>query len=458
MNDANSVENIWEDDRLGYAQIGISFTNIIQSIADSRVISIEAPFGHGKTFFRKRWAKQLRSVGELVIEIDAQRSDHSGDPLITFIGELMGARPDRKVPKLQEMKADSLKWGGLIGKTILKAGARGAADELISAIGDEMKLNAPEGKSFNRVLESVQKDLSSLAGQLITAHLAAERARKELPEQIRVLRDSLVAGNQNDRIVIIIDELDRCHPEYAISLLEAMKAVFDQKGFVFCLMINPNYLEGIASHQFGTGRDGEFYLEKFIDFRLRLAVEPNVPALVAENMFSVIKVSHPFGPEEIFGTLAAVDLAGRIVKSERPSMRQLKRAVDRVDLATRMYSNSAIDLPLLVALTFADALSDKDLALRHLDRARLSPERAVNLESEYDLALSENDGSRAHDIEALFHDYYSELFDLEGARYDLPELPNGGKHSHWRQIIEGLAHSYIPNHEAMLNGVMRVQA
>jgi predicted nuclease with RNAse H fold len=63
--------DIWADDRLGFAEIGQSFTNIIQTIDDSKVISIEAPFGYGKTFFRERWSKQLKAAGELVIEIDA---------------------------------------------------------------------------------------------------------------------------------------------------------------------------------------------------------------------------------------------------------------------------------------------------------------------------------------------------------------------------------------------------
>lgn len=80
----------WGADLLNVKARGETFTHLIKSIDDSKVISIEAGFGRGKTFFRKAWAQHLQNEGEVVIEIDAQRSDHSGDPVVTFIGALVG--------------------------------------------------------------------------------------------------------------------------------------------------------------------------------------------------------------------------------------------------------------------------------------------------------------------------------------------------------------------------------
>ena len=73
---------LWKDDLLGYAGIAETFTHLVQSIEyreDSldkgKVISIEAGFGQGKTFLRENWAEQMRRMGEVVIEIDAQQSE-----------------------------------------------------------------------------------------------------------------------------------------------------------------------------------------------------------------------------------------------------------------------------------------------------------------------------------------------------------------------------------------------
>ena len=47
----------WGDDLLNVKARGETFTSLIKSIEDSKVISIEAGFGRGKTFFREAWAK-----------------------------------------------------------------------------------------------------------------------------------------------------------------------------------------------------------------------------------------------------------------------------------------------------------------------------------------------------------------------------------------------------------------
>ena len=82
----DTTTDIWGDDLLGFAARGDAFTNLVTSINDHRTISIEAGYGRGKTFFRERWAKQLEAAGECVVQIDARLSDHSGDPVVTFIG------------------------------------------------------------------------------------------------------------------------------------------------------------------------------------------------------------------------------------------------------------------------------------------------------------------------------------------------------------------------------------
>ncbi len=115
-----------------------------------------------------------------------------------------------------------------------RALVRNAADELI----DELTTEGEEAVAGIGILEGTVKELgkgmSKLAGDLISAQLAAEQVRQqEMPVQLLALRQALSEGRETDRVVILIDELDRCHPDYAIALLEAMKLVFDQPGVRF---------------------------------------------------------------------------------------------------------------------------------------------------------------------------------------------------------------------------------
>ena len=67
----------WEQDKLGRHKRAQAFTNIIGSNNPPKVISIEAEFGMGKSFFAERWANDLRDQGHAVIEFDAWRTDQT---------------------------------------------------------------------------------------------------------------------------------------------------------------------------------------------------------------------------------------------------------------------------------------------------------------------------------------------------------------------------------------------
>lgn len=221
----------WEQDLLGFKKLGDAYTNLVQSIDDTKVISIEAGFGRGKTFFREAWAKHLRAQGEIVVEIDAQQSDHSGDPVVTFLGALVAELPKEDKSSAQKAIGVGKKYAGLATRTVTRVLVKNAAEELFEDL-TEGALDKVEGmETLEETVKELGEGMSKLAGNLIAAQLAAEQVRqKEMPEQLKALHAALTEKVETGRVVIIIDELDRCHPDYAIALLEAMKLVFPAQG------------------------------------------------------------------------------------------------------------------------------------------------------------------------------------------------------------------------------------
>lgn len=67
------------------------------------------------------------------------------------------------------------------------------------------------------------------------------------------------------RFVLFVDELDRCRPEYAIKVLEALKFVFDQDNLTIVFSVNANALGKSISSWYGDGFDGPRYLKRFYD-------------------------------------------------------------------------------------------------------------------------------------------------------------------------------------------------
>lgn len=82
------------------------------------------------------------------------------------------------------------------------------------------------------------------------------------------LKDSFL--NEEGKKVIIIDELDRCRPDYAIYLLEEIKHIFDIKNVVFIFLINKRQLSNIVSNMYMSCDINDEYFEKFYDVELNL--------------------------------------------------------------------------------------------------------------------------------------------------------------------------------------------
>jgi hypothetical protein len=306
-------------------------------------------------------------------------------------------------------------------------------------------------------IKELEEGMSKLAGQMIASQLAAEHARQEeLPMQIDALRDALTEGREFKRVVILIDELDRCHPDYAIALLEAMKLVFGRKGFVFCLMVNADYLESIAHHRFGTRDSGEKYLEKFVDLRLRMRATESAIKNATERLARRLPLSIAFGKAEEFSVETAAVLAGELGSDSGLSFRQIKRILEHVELVLRCYKDRPIDCPLLVQLAFQ---TDGSRAPRKLLRAGLTPENARKLLEAVnpDHSFAGEERNR-YACEKYVNENCQELKTLPEDRYILAPLTGGRTYFDHFKVLGGLAPSYIPEHEAMLRAVHRMMA
>jgi hypothetical protein len=71
-----------------------------------------------------------------------------------------------------------------------------------------------------------------------------------------------VREEQGFPLTIIVDELDRCRPDFALGLLERIKHLFDVEGVAFVLLVNRKQIESYIRTVYGN-EDAEAYLLKF---------------------------------------------------------------------------------------------------------------------------------------------------------------------------------------------------
>lgn len=75
---------------------------------------------------------------------------------------------------------------------------------------------------------------------------------------------------QEGRLLVLIDELDRCMPSYAVQLLERIKHYLSNDRITFVFAVNEEQLQHTITAIYGDGFEAHQYLDRFFDFRFSL--------------------------------------------------------------------------------------------------------------------------------------------------------------------------------------------
>ena len=272
-------------DLFGYEEFGKQLAGFVESLEGPSVIGLDGPWGSGKTVFARQWAGLLRKRGSAVIYFDAFAADSGEDPLFDMASQLFEGARDKTDEETQQVflrktvrvikslapagvgVALGSVTGGVIGPgTVQTAAAAWSengkagtnADEQVSRAFRRRIEGALERKEaisdFRKALESLADAMKKEAlGNADTADTTEKDKESSLPRPL----------------VVIIDELDRCKPTYALDLLEKIKHVFDAKNVCFVLVTNAAQLQNVVQSQYGV-TEASTYLEKFFQERLVL--------------------------------------------------------------------------------------------------------------------------------------------------------------------------------------------
>lgn len=113
---------------------------------------------------------------------------------------------------------------------------------------------------------SISNVLKSLKG---TDPLAAIKEKESIKDLVKDFLDALI-HEHGDRLVIFVDELDRCKPDYALSLMERIKHFFNDERVTFVFAVNLSQLQHTVKSYYGSAFDATRYLDKFFDIQMAL--------------------------------------------------------------------------------------------------------------------------------------------------------------------------------------------
>lgn len=155
-------------------------------------------------------------------------------------------------------------------------------------------------------------------------------------------------------LVFIIDELDRCRPDFSIRLIERIKHFFDIPKIIFVLVMNKVQFSKVVCHNYGYDEAlGEEYLEKFFDFSIKLKSTLNEPDFHKNAVSSLFSKILGYDQETIHNNNFYHECCA-YVHATNFSKRTIKTLIHKFSLLKT--NNSEMDSLILATLFFYDQL------------------------------------------------------------------------------------------------------
>jgi uncharacterized protein YjbI with pentapeptide repeats/GTPase SAR1 family protein len=238
------------------------YTNaVVKIIKDSFpkfTIGLFGDWGTGKTtLMNSIYAKLQNDNQAVLVRFETWRYEREEQfALIPLLKTIAFALPDEKQfqPLKQKLKRGAI---GFLKKT----------PDIVSSIISKYSENA--GKIAQEAIDSFRKEFNS------KVELFAEVDKdtlyfdgfEDIQKEIKDIRQE----NPAFRIVVFVDDLDRCSPKKTLEVLESIKVFLGMDGFVYVIGLSHDIVTKLIDIEYKeTGVKGEQYIKKMIQIPITL--------------------------------------------------------------------------------------------------------------------------------------------------------------------------------------------
>lgn len=293
---------------------GERLASLVEQSDGEIVIALDAKWGEGKSTFIKMWQGHVsyqRGNKIKTIYFDAFANDYQKDPFLALIAEIYEQLADDSTEKQNKFKEKA----GNVAKSMFRGAMKIGVRSLSAGLLD------------GSVVDSTEQSLSELLSDQVDGIIADKLENTSQDKQaILEFKNYLeeLADEAEQPIVFIIDELDRCRPDFALELIEQIKHLFSVPGITFLLVLNKEQLEEAVRTRYGQGIKASLYLQKFVGLWLSLPRKSDQyhddgKAYVLHTINSMII------DNESFKNSDAINLLKELVLYLKPSFREIEQ-------------------------------------------------------------------------------------------------------------------------------------
>ncbi len=232
--------------------------NLLARAEDPIVCAVEGAWGSGKTIFLRRLIKRAKGIDCLYF--DASELDFHNNAFVALCGKLLAHLDERG---LASDKANAR------GEFLKKAGRlASAAGSAALAVGvSAATLGQIQREDVDAVFDAINKARTDDPNPERTLFVRSIEAYSQKESALDEFKNSLSELKKEDqKIIVIIDELDRCDTKFALDILQCCKHIFSTKEIKIIIGCNTDFFDRSINHLY----EHRSYLEKYVDFKFNI--------------------------------------------------------------------------------------------------------------------------------------------------------------------------------------------
>ena len=225
--------------------------------------AIDGEWGCGKTWILKELESQLISENKeyLIFYYNAWENDFYEEPLVALLSVM--------IEKLNQITSQKSLYGAVV-EELLKQVSEDLLTLVSGIVKEVTKIDVEEIIKRKKGFLKKIKDNTKFHVKDIDTLIPLKHTLQEIRKNLKQLSEKF-------HIILIVDELDRCLPEYAIKVLERLHHVCNEMPIIQVIAINKRHLSDSITTVFGKDYSktdkpnawnnffSESYLQKFID-------------------------------------------------------------------------------------------------------------------------------------------------------------------------------------------------
>lgn len=256
------------------------FVRILSGLNSGSAVALNAAWGSGKTFFVKQ-AKMLIDIHNPNSDIDIECLNPEEIASIKDVYNKHNSGTEKyDMPKMATVYYDAWKYDDTedpllsLLYCIMNRFGESVPEDKVAVIKKFAKQSVSILSSAARYITgiNVQEILETIKNYAEACEdtVKEQKSNESLEKRINSFLNDVVLEDE-EKLIIFIDELDRCNPQYAVKLLERVKHYFNHPKVIFVVSYNKSELQHSIKTLYGSEFSADKYLERFFDYEFGLS-------------------------------------------------------------------------------------------------------------------------------------------------------------------------------------------